>query len=118
VATRYDEALSGLPLLLPAHPPEGDTHAWHLYVTRLSDDASLDRDVFISEMAKFWRGLQRPLHPAPYAPILAHPVPAGQPASSLVATAEFRRVVSLPIFSSMTDSQVEQVIETVRKILW
>ena len=117
VAARYDEALSGLPLLLPAHPPEGDTHAWHLYVTRLSDDASLDRDVFISEMAKSGVGCSVhfiPLHMHPYWRTQCR-LDNGQ---FPVATAEFRRVVSLPIFSSMTDSQVEQVIETVRKILW
>jgi dTDP-4-amino-4,6-dideoxygalactose transaminase len=34
-----------------------------------------------------------------------------------VATAEFERVVSLPAFSSMTDAQVERVVETVGAVL-
>jgi dTDP-4-amino-4,6-dideoxygalactose transaminase len=34
-----------------------------------------------------------------------------------VATAQFSQVVSLPIFSAMSDAQVEQVVDTVRSVL-
>jgi dTDP-4-amino-4,6-dideoxygalactose transaminase len=116
VAARYDEAFSGLPLRLPAHATEGDTHAWHLYVTRLTDDASVGRDVFISEMAR--AGVGCSVH---FIPLHIHPFWRSRYGLSdgqfPVATAEFARVVSLPIFSSMTDSQVDKVIETVRKVL-
>ena len=116
IAARYDEAFSGLPLQLPAHAAEGDTHAWHLYVIRLTDDASLERDLFISEMAK--AGVGCSVH---FIPLHMHPFWRTQyrldDGQFPVATAEFARVVSLPIFSSMSDSQVDKVIETVCKIL-
>lgn len=116
IAARYDEAFSRLPLQLPAHAAEGDTHAWHLYVVRLTDDASLKRDVFISEMAK--AGVGCSVH---FIPLHIHPFWRTQyrldDDQFPVATAEFARVVSLPIFSSMMDSQVDKVIETVRKVL-
>lgn len=116
VAARYDEAFSGLPLQLPACAVEGDTHAWHLYVTRLTDDAGVKRDVFISEMAR--AGVGCSVH---FIPLHMHlywrdeyRLDDGQ---FPVATKEFDHVASLPIFSSMTDSQVDKVIETVHKIL-
>ena len=44
LAARYLHELKDLPLILPADAPPGDTHAWHLYVVRLRDDAPLERD--------------------------------------------------------------------------
>ena len=58
-----------LPLQLPAHAPAGDTHAHHLYVVRLNDDASVSRDDFIAEMASAGIGTSVhfiPLHLHPY----------------------------------------------------
>jgi dTDP-4-amino-4,6-dideoxygalactose transaminase len=116
VAARYDEAFSGLPLQLPAHAVEGDTHAWHLYVTRLTDEARVDRDVFIADMAK--AGVGCSVH---FIPLHMHPYWREQcqldDAQFPVATAEFAKVASLPIFSSMTDSQVDRVIQTVHEVL-
>jgi dTDP-4-amino-4,6-dideoxygalactose transaminase len=114
IAARYDEAFSGLPLRLPAHAPEGDTHAWHLYVTRLTEDAKVDRDTFIEDMAKAGVGCSVhfiPLHMHPYWREQCQ-LDNGQ---FPVATAEFANAVSLPIFSSMTDLQVAKVIATVSR---
>ena len=116
IAARYDAALADLPLDLPAHPPEGDTHAWHLYVTRLTVDAPLGRDDFITAMAAV--GVCCSVH---FIPLHMHPYWHEQyslaDARYPVASAEFFRVVSLPIFSSMTDSQVSRVIGAVRGVL-
>jgi dTDP-4-amino-4,6-dideoxygalactose transaminase len=116
IAARYDEAFSGLPLQLPAHAADGDTHAWHLYVIRLTDAANVDRDTFIEDMAK--NGVGCSVH---FIPLHMHPYWREQcqldDGQFPVATAEFANVVSIPIFSSMTDSQVDRVIETVRRVL-
>src|SRR5262249_28760291 len=48
----YDEGLAGLPIVLPPRAAEKDLHAMHIYCIRLRDDASLDRDTFVAEMAK------------------------------------------------------------------
>jgi dTDP-4-amino-4,6-dideoxygalactose transaminase len=116
IATRYDEAFSDLPLRLPAHAADRDTHAWHLYVTRLTEDAKVDRDTFIADMAKAGVGCSVhfiPLHKHPYWREQCQLDDTQFP----VATAEFAKVVSLPIFSSMTDSQVDKVIQTVHQVL-
>jgi dTDP-4-amino-4,6-dideoxygalactose transaminase len=116
IARRYSEAFADLPVELPAEPGEGVTHGWHLYVVRLREDAPVDRDAFIDAMAELGVGCSVhfiPLHLQPYWRDSLALAPDDFP----VATHEFSRVVSLPAFSSMTDAQVERVIEAVRSLL-
>lgn len=116
IAATYDSAFADLPLHLPAGPQAKDAHAWHLYVIRMQDDSGIDRDGFISRMAE--AGVGTSVH---FIPLHLHPVwrdLCDQHEEDLpVATAEFKKVVSLPIFSSMTQDQVHRVIEAVREIL-
>lgn len=116
IAAAYDKGLTDLPLRLPAGPLEGDTHSWHLYVARLREDSPVGRDQFIAQMAE--AGVGTSVH---FIPLHLHPIwreLCNQDEKDLpVATREFQNVVSLPIFSSMTDEQVDVVIATVRGIL-
>jgi dTDP-4-amino-4,6-dideoxygalactose transaminase len=116
IAARYDEAFRGLPVTLPARAPEGSTHAWHLYSLRLAADAPVPRDRFIELMAEAGVGTSVhfiPLHLQPYwRDAYAH-----APGDFPVATAEFARSVSLPIFSAMTDDDVEKVVAATSEIL-
>jgi dTDP-4-amino-4,6-dideoxygalactose transaminase len=109
IAAAYAEGLADLPLDLPCDAAPGDTHAWHLYVVRLREDAPLRRDAFIARLAELGVGTSVhfiPLHRHPYWRERYGLSDAQLP----VASAEFERVVSLPIFSSMTQAQVERVI--------
>lgn len=88
----------------------GDIHAWHLYVLRLNlDRLSIDRDRFIHEMAS--RGVSCSVHFIPL-----HMQPYWRDTYTLeasqfpVASREFDRVVSLPIYPGMTDGEVERVM--------
>ena len=116
IADHYDSALAGLPLRLPSCPTPGTQHAWHLYALRLTDDAPMGRDDFIQRMSDAGVGCSVhfiPLHHHPYWRDLR-----GADAPALpVADAQFARAVSIPIFSSMTDAQVERVGQTVRAVL-
>ncbi|MFT3888601.1 MAG: DegT/DnrJ/EryC1/StrS family aminotransferase [Arachnia sp.] len=116
IAARYDEAFAELPVTLPAHAPEGSSHAWHLYNLRLAEGAAVSRDRFIELMSEAGVGTSVhfiPLHLQPYWRDAYHHTPPDFP----VATAEFQRSVSLPIFSAMTDDDVATVIAAVRGIL-
>lgn len=116
IAARYDAAFSDLPVVLPAHAPEGDVHAWHLYVLRLEPEAKANRNDFIASMAELGVGCSVhfiPLHQHPYWRDTYRLEASAFP----VASREFERVVSLPIFSSMSDSQVGAVVEAVTKVL-
>jgi len=116
IAGHYDEAFSDLPVKLPAHAPAGETHAWHLYVIRIENDAAVDRDQFIKAMSA--RGIGTSVH---FIPLHRHPYWRDRYELSdemfPVATRAFERAVSLPIYSKMSDSDVERVIEAVREIL-
>lgn len=116
IGARYDEAFADLPVQLPAHAKEGSSHAWHLYCLRLNDDAPLDRDRFIERMSEAGVGTSVhfiPLHLQPHWRDTYQLTPEQYP----VATREFARAVSLPIFSAMTDDDVERVVDAVRSIL-
>ena len=81
-----------------------------------SSDAPAGRDNFIEQMAHQRVGCSVrfiPLHKHPYWRTrygLSDP-------QFPVASQMFERVVSLPLFSSMTDSQVSAVVAAVRKVL-
>jgi dTDP-4-amino-4,6-dideoxygalactose transaminase len=116
IAGHYTQALGDLPVGLPAPGEPGDIHAWHLYVLQLKDAAPLGRDEFVHRMAAAGVGCSVhfiPLHRQPYWRNHYALDDAAYPA----ANGAFARVVSLPIFSSMTDDQVARVADTVRKLL-
>ncbi|HET7501662.1 MAG TPA: DegT/DnrJ/EryC1/StrS family aminotransferase [Kofleriaceae bacterium] len=117
IARRYDEAFGSRPeLQLPARA-EANQHAWHLYMLRL-DNARLagGRDRFVEELRRRNIGASVhfiPLHLHPYYRETYHLAPADFP----VATREFEREVSLPIYSRMTDRDVDDVIAAVLESL-
>lgn len=116
IAQRYNHGLAGLPLKLPAGPRERGGHSWHIYAIRLLDDAPVSRDEFIQQMAAAGVGTSVhfiPLHLHPYWRDTLRLRPDDFP----VATDAYTRVVSLPIFSAMTDEQVDRVIDAVHRVL-
>ncbi|MFB9236879.1 DegT/DnrJ/EryC1/StrS family aminotransferase [Plantactinospora siamensis] len=116
IADRYREAFADLPLELPRRADEGDVHSWHLFVARLRPDARLGRDDFVAELSRLGVGTGvhfMPLHMFTYWRERYRLSNEMFP----VASREFPRVVSLPIFSAMDDGQVDQVIQAVAKVL-
>jgi dTDP-4-amino-4,6-dideoxygalactose transaminase len=116
MAERYDAALRDLPVTLPPQPLPGDMHAWHLYILRLTDDAPLQRDRFIERMIEKGIGCSVhfiPLHIQPYYRETYKLSPDDFPH----AYREFRRAVSLPLYTKMTDDDQERVIAAVRELL-
>lgn len=117
IAQRYLDAFQDLPVELPLSPEDPETHAWHLFMLRIeAGTAGLHRDEFINRMSEEGVGTSVhfiPLHLQPYWKTACSVEDADFP----VATREFERVVSLPIFSSMTDEDVDKVIGAVRRVL-
>ena len=113
IAHRYLQGLAGLDLRLPADLADG-VHAWHLFVVRLAD--AEQRDLLVKMLAEARIGTSVhfiPLHLQPYWRDRGGLRPEDFP----VATREFDRVVSLPIFSAMDDDQVDRVVHHVREAL-
>ena len=117
IAARYMEAFADLPIQLPLPAIDEDEHAWHLFIIRLDlKDLRIDRNQFIEEMTNQGIGTSVhfiPLHLQPYWRDKYGLTPDDFP----VATAVFERVVSLPIYSKMTDDDVELVIKAVRQTI-
>jgi dTDP-4-amino-4,6-dideoxygalactose transaminase len=116
IATRYNNEFGSLPLLLPPAPDAGDVHAWHLYVLRLSNEAHIDRDEFIERMFAQGIGMSVhyiPLHLQPYWRDTYKLTPEMFPVSQKV----YRGTASLPLYTKMTDDDVERVIRAVKAAL-
>jgi dTDP-4-amino-4,6-dideoxygalactose transaminase len=117
IAERYSAAFADLPLDAPVNLRSGDLHSWHLYVIKLKlQDLNIDRNTFIEQMALLGIGCSVhfiPLHLQPYWREHLHLRAEHFP----VATRVYERAVSLPIYTRMTDEDVERVIFAVRSIL-
>lgn len=117
IAARYDEALADLPLILPPRPQHaGDLHSWHLYVVRLKDEARINRDQLIDSL--FADGIGVSVH---YIPLHLHPYWKDRydlkPEQFPHSQKAYERMVTLPLYTRMSDADVERVIASVRTAL-
>ena len=116
LANDLNAGLAGLPLILPPMAPPGGQHSWHLYVVRLADEAQVSRDVFIERLFAAGIGVSVhyiPLHLQPYWRDRYSLTPQQFPHSQRA----FERMVSLPLYTRMTDADVARVCEAVRAAL-
>jgi dTDP-4-amino-4,6-dideoxygalactose transaminase len=116
LAARYDAGLGGLPLRLPPRPAAPSSHAWHLYVIRLDPTARLGRDELINALHE--RGIGVSVH---YIPLHLQPYwrdrYALEPGQFEASQAFYERTISLPLFTRMTDSDQDRVIEAMQDLL-
>ncbi len=117
IARRYHEALADLPIILPPLPAHaGDLHSWHLYVIRLDDSTETTRDQVIDSL--FADGIGVSVH---YIPLHMHPYWKDrydlQPEQFPHSHKAYQRMLTLPLYTRMTDEDVERVITSVRKAL-
>jgi perosamine synthetase len=117
IVAAFDAAFADLPeLILPRARPHVE-HAWHLYIVRLREGAlKVDREGFIQALAR--RGVGASVH---FIPLYRHPLYAralGARAEAFpVAERVYRSCVSLPLFSAMTDAELDRVREAVREVV-
>jgi dTDP-4-amino-4,6-dideoxygalactose transaminase len=116
LAARYFDRLEGLPLILPADAPPGDVHAWHLYVIRLSVDARVTRDDVIQGLSD--RGIGTSVH---YVPLHRHPYWRDRyqltPEMFPRADEAYQRMLSIPLFTAMSDTDQDRVIAALAEVL-
>jgi dTDP-4-amino-4,6-dideoxygalactose transaminase len=116
MAAYYYDAIKDLPVLLPPHAPEGDTHAWHLYVIRLTDSAKVDRNRFIELMAE--KGIGCSVH---FIPLHLHPYWRDKyllkPNDFPNALHTYEHAVSLPLYTRMTEADQQRVVDAIHEIL-
>lgn len=114
LAERYDRLLADLPLDLPGRL-SGSRSAFHLYVVRLrTNDPDRHRRVFAAlRAADIGVNLHYiPVHLQPYYRALGF-------AQGDFPTSEdyYRRAISIPLFSSMTETEQDRVVAALRQVL-
>jgi dTDP-4-amino-4,6-dideoxygalactose transaminase len=100
-------------------PPDRDDcqHAWHLYILRLDlDRLKIDRAQFVEELKQ--RNIGASVH---FIPLHLHPyyrqMYGYKPEDFPDAYSEYRRAISLPLYSKMTDRDAQDVMEAVLDIV-
>ena len=120
IAEAYYEELRNIPgLILPRlHCPIKD-HSWYLFNVLIEPDKTkrgIDRNIFIEELAKRDIGTSvhyKPIHRMTYYKTNYNLQPEMFPNAEWV----FQRCVALPMFSAMSDEQVEYVIKSIKEVL-
>ncbi len=106
IASAYSQALRNLNVELPPQPAPGDGHSWHLYVLKLK---GRNRNEFLRQMGEL--GIGTSVH---YRPLCLHRYWQNEyglrEQDFPHACDYFERAVSLPIYPTMTDLDIERVI--------
>jgi len=116
IARYFREALADLDQLeLPPDPPNR-IHAWHLFAIRLRlEGLSIDRTAFVERLRDHGVGCSvhwRPLHLHPY----YEETYAWQAEHFPVATAQWERSISLPIFPGMQEEERKYVVRVIHEL--
>lgn len=116
IARKYAAGLGDCPEVEIPSMEDAEGNSWHLYALRLNlERLRVGRNEFIENLAA--RGVGTgvhfiPLHLHPYYRDALNVTPAMFP----VSQREYEREISLPIYSSMTDDEIDYVLTTVRDI--
>jgi dTDP-4-amino-4,6-dideoxygalactose transaminase len=117
LARRMSERLAALPeIVLPAERA-GTTHAWHLYVVRIRPGMlTISRDEIIAAMKE--QGIGTSVH---FIPIHHHPyyreTYGWAPGDFPVADQAFETMLSLPLYTRMTDAEADRVAAAVEEVV-
>ncbi|THB75636.1 MAG: DegT/DnrJ/EryC1/StrS family aminotransferase [Desulfobulbaceae bacterium] len=115
---RYNDAFSDLPVILPADSSGDSTHAYHLYTVLLNSEklSRYNRDYILDALTAENIGIG--VH---YMPVFTHPFyrKSFNWQADDFPNAQFigDRTLSLPISPSLTDDDVEDVIQAFRKVI-
>lgn len=115
-AMRYLEAFADSPLIEPLDQSPDVDHAWHLFVIKLNlAGLAIDRSEFIVKLNE--AGIGNSVH---YTPLHLHPLYRErfgyQPEDMPAASGVFEQIISLPVFPSMSDEQIDYVSKNVLAI--
>jgi len=118
ISERYTAEFQELPeLQTPERHSSNGNHAWHLYILRLNlSRLKIDRDRFIDELKA--QNIGTSVH---FIPLHLHPYYRRnygyKPEDMPVAYEEYQRVISLPIYSRMSDQDVSDVVAAVKETI-
>ncbi|MHA1598180.1 MAG: DegT/DnrJ/EryC1/StrS family aminotransferase, partial [Alphaproteobacteria bacterium] len=116
LVARYDSGLAGLAPILQTPPRRlGENPGWHLYVALIDfEAASMTRADVMAHLKDHDIGTQ--VH---YIPVHTQPYYRDRTGDMSLPGAEayYRRCLSLPLFATMTDADVDRVVNALKEIL-
>jgi len=117
VAQAYTEAFRDCDAIELLTLRSFEDHAWHLFVIKLRDNVlTIDRNRFIEELKT--HGIGTSVH---FIPLHVHPyyreTYGYKPEDFPVALDCYRRSISLPIYSKMSEADVSRVVEAVLELV-
>lgn len=115
IAAHYDREFEGLPMQTPWQHPDGCS-SYHLYAIQLCPDAAGKTQIQAYEELRA-AGILVNLH---YIPVYRQPCyekMGFEKGYCPDAERYYKKALSLPMYSAMTDAQQSQVIATVRQVL-
>jgi dTDP-4-amino-4,6-dideoxygalactose transaminase len=116
IAGLYDQAFADLPEIRIPCSTSDVQHAWHLYIIQLRlERLKIDRSTFIKALADHNIGTS--VH---FIPLHHHPFYRNtfgyRPIDFPQATGAFESIISLPIYPSMTEEDIDYVSKAVRQL--
>jgi len=117
IAGFYDSAFAEIPQVKPLPKNTDVSHAYHLYVIELNlEMLKVDRSAVFSALRA--EGIGVNVH---YVPVHLHPFYREKfntkPGLCKTAETAYERIISLPVFPLMSNSDAEDVVNAVRKVI-
>jgi dTDP-4-amino-4,6-dideoxygalactose transaminase len=116
LAKRYFDSLSDLPLILPMDDMDGGSHSWHLFVIRVQDNSPVNRDELIQILSD--QGIGSSVH---YVPLHRQPYWRDKYQLTIdmfpVTDKAYQAMLSIPLYTAMSDEQQDRVIQVLREAL-
>jgi dTDP-4-amino-4,6-dideoxygalactose transaminase len=117
IAGRYHAAFGDMPELEIPAVKRGIRHAWHLYILRLNlGKLAINRNAFFDELRR--RGICCSVHFIPLHLMPYYRQTYGHHQGDFPeAERQFERVISLPLYPALTDTEVERIIAAVKQVI-
>jgi len=116
LAKRYFDSLIDLPLILPVDDMDGGSHSWHLFVIRVQDNSPVNRDELIQILSD--QGIGSSVH---YVPLHRQPYWRDKYQLTIdmfpVTDKAYQAMLSIPLYTAMSDEQQDRVIQVLREAL-
>ncbi len=115
IVKRYENGFKDSKVITPVHTTENSTSSGHLYLTRIRDISLEDRNEIIIKMEE--RGISTNVHYKPLPLLTAYKNLGFDIANYPNAYNLFKNEISLPIYTTLTDEEVDYIIESLLEIL-
>jgi dTDP-4-amino-4,6-dideoxygalactose transaminase len=116
LSKRYFDSLADLPLTLPVDDVDGGSHSWHLFVIRVQDNSPVNRDELIQILSD--QGIGSSVH---YVPLHRQPYWRDKYQLTIdmfpITDKAYQAMLSIPLYTAMSDKQQDRVIQVLREAL-